>query len=152
MTFSLIQVEKKCDYEACRMIKSRVGLGRIFSGIGQEWDLKRTCVLLVFVFISEPQDGVQPWFITKPKSTTVCEGQHALLSCAIAGDPFPEFLWMKDGQAVSSGQDVEVLQKEDVVSLLIRRVKTHHAGNYEIHLKYECFKELSVVIVCLLYC
>ncbi|XP_027020238.2 myosin light chain kinase, smooth muscle isoform X1 [Tachysurus fulvidraco] len=85
--------------------------------------------------VQEPQDGVQPWFITKPKSTTVLEGQHALLSCAIAGDPFPEFLWMKDGQAVSSGQDFEVLQKEDVVSLLIRRVKVQHAGNYEIHLK-----------------
>ncbi|XP_053352357.1 myosin light chain kinase, smooth muscle isoform X1 [Clarias gariepinus] len=85
--------------------------------------------------VQEPQDGVQPWFITKPKSTTVCEGQHALLSCAIAGDPFPEFFWMKDGQAVSSGQDFEVLQKDDVVSLLIRRVKAQHAGNYEIHLK-----------------
>ncbi|XP_026767539.3 myosin light chain kinase, smooth muscle isoform X3 [Pangasianodon hypophthalmus] len=85
--------------------------------------------------VQEPQDGVQPWFITKPKSTTVCEGQHALLSCAIAGDPFPEFLWMKDGQVVSSGQDFEVLQKEDVVSLFIRRVKADHAGNYEIHLK-----------------
>ncbi|KAF4086994.1 hypothetical protein AMELA_G00090510, partial [Ameiurus melas] len=85
--------------------------------------------------VQEPQDGVQPWFITKPKSTTVCEGQHALLSCAIAGDPFPEFLWMKDGHPVSPGQDFEMLQKEDVVSLLIRRVKAHHAGNYEIHLK-----------------
>lgn len=101
------------------------------------------------MFILEPQDGVQPWFITKPKSTTVCEGQHALLSCAIAGDPFPEFLWMKDGQVVSSGQDFEVLQKEDVVSLIIRRVKAHHAGNYEIHLKYDlnrsfCCKWLSI--------
>lgn len=105
-----------------------------------------------FACISEPQDGVQPWFITKPKSTTVYEGQHALLSCAIAGDPFPEFLWMKDGQAVPSGQDFEVLQKEDVVSLLIRRVKAHHAGNYEIHLKYELFSELSVVDVCLCGC
>ncbi|XP_046701046.1 myosin light chain kinase, smooth muscle isoform X1 [Silurus meridionalis] len=85
--------------------------------------------------VQEPQDGVQPWFITKPKSTTVYKGQHVLLSCAIAGDPFPEFLWMKDGQVVSSGQDFEVLQKEDVVSLLIRRVKAHHAGNYEILLK-----------------
>ncbi|XP_060785969.1 myosin light chain kinase, smooth muscle isoform X4 [Neoarius graeffei] len=56
-------------------------------------------------------------------------------SLTVQGDPFPEFLWMKDGQAVPSGQDFEVLQKEDVVSLLIRRVKAHHAGNYEIHLK-----------------
>ncbi|XP_062862308.1 myosin light chain kinase, smooth muscle [Trichomycterus rosablanca] len=85
--------------------------------------------------VQEPQDGVQPWFITKLKSTTVCMGQHALLSCAIAGDPFPEFLWKKNGQVVSSGRDIEVFKKEDVVSLLIRRVKAHHAGNYEIHLK-----------------
>lgn len=110
----------------------------------------KVCVQLFFC-VSEPQDGVQPWFITKPKSTTVCEGQHALLSCAIAGDPFPEFLWMKDGQVVSPGQNLEVLQKEDVVSLLIRRVKAHHAGNYEIHLKYELFTELFVINVYLLY-
>uniref|UniRef100_A0A8C2K0U3 Myosin light chain kinase, smooth muscle n=1 Tax=Cyprinus carpio TaxID=7962 RepID=A0A8C2K0U3_CYPCA len=85
--------------------------------------------------VQEPQDGVQPWFITKTKSTAASLGQHALLSCAIAGDPFPEFLWMKDGQVISGGGDFEILQKEDVVSLLIRKVKTHHAGNYEIHLK-----------------
>lgn len=85
---------------------------------------------------SEPQDGVQPWFITKPQSSTTCLGQHALVSCAIAGDPFPAFLWMKNGQVISAGGDFEILQKEDVVSLLIRKVKTHHAGNYEIHLKY----------------
>uniref|UniRef100_A0A8C1ITY9 Myosin light chain kinase, smooth muscle n=1 Tax=Cyprinus carpio TaxID=7962 RepID=A0A8C1ITY9_CYPCA len=84
--------------------------------------------------VQEPQDGVQPWFITKTKSTAASLGQHALLSCAIAGDPFPEFLWMKDGQVISGGGDFEILQKEDVVSLLIRKVKTHHAGNYEIHL------------------
>ncbi|XP_043085517.1 myosin light chain kinase, smooth muscle isoform X2 [Puntigrus tetrazona] len=85
--------------------------------------------------VQEPQDGVQPWFITKTKSTAASLGQHALLSCAIAGDPFPEFLWMKDGQVISGGGDFEILKKEDVVSLLIRKVKTHHAGNYEIHLK-----------------
>uniref|UniRef100_A0A8C1TN59 Myosin light chain kinase, smooth muscle n=1 Tax=Cyprinus carpio TaxID=7962 RepID=A0A8C1TN59_CYPCA len=84
--------------------------------------------------VQEPQDGVQPWFITKTKSTAASLGQHALLSCAIAGDPFPEFLWMKDEQVISAGGDFEILQKEDVVSLLIRNVKTHHAGNYEIYL------------------
>ncbi|XP_039503094.1 myosin light chain kinase, smooth muscle isoform X2 [Pimephales promelas] len=85
--------------------------------------------------VQEPQDGVQPWFITKTKSSTASLGQHALLSCAIAGDPFPEFLWMKEGQVISGSGDFEILQKEDVVSLLIRKVKTHHAGNYEILLK-----------------
>ncbi|XP_066542183.1 myosin light chain kinase, smooth muscle isoform X2 [Hoplias malabaricus] len=99
--------------------------------------------------VQEPQDGVQPWFITKPKTSTVCVGQPALLSCAIAGDPFPEFLWMKDGQEVSSSRDFEILQKEDVISLLIRRVKTHHAGNYEIHLKNKvgnCSSVASLIV------
>lgn len=93
---------------------------------------------------TEPQDGVQPWFITKPPSSTTYLGQHALLSCAIAGDPFPAFLWMKNGQVIFGEGDFEILQKEDVVSLLIRNVKTHHAGNYEIHLKYG-FAHLNLV-------
>lgn len=86
--------------------------------------------------MAEPQDGTQPWFITKPKSVMASLGQHALLSCAIAGDPFPRFQWRKGSQPLSSGVDYEVLEKEDVVSLLIRRVKAHHAGDYEISLKY----------------
>ncbi|KAK1903056.1 Myosin light chain kinase smooth muscle, partial [Dissostichus eleginoides] len=39
--------------------------------------------------VEEPQDGVQPWFITKPKAVRAVQGQHVLLSCAVAGDPFP---------------------------------------------------------------
>ncbi|XP_046902304.1 myosin light chain kinase, smooth muscle isoform X1 [Hypomesus transpacificus] len=85
--------------------------------------------------VQEPQDGVQPWFITKPKSTSACVGQNILLSCAIAGDPFPEFQWRRGGQELSSGPDYEVLQKEDVVSLLIRRVRAQHAGDYLISLR-----------------
>lgn len=85
--------------------------------------------------VQEPQDGVQPWFITKPKSTAACVGQNVLLSCAIAGDPFPEFQWKRGAQILSSGQDYEVLQKEDVVSLLIRQVTAQHAGDYLISLR-----------------
>ncbi|XP_061083193.1 myosin light chain kinase, smooth muscle [Conger conger] len=85
--------------------------------------------------VQEPQEGVQPWFITKPKSVTASLGQHVLLSCAIAGDPSPQFLWLKGGRVLSSGEEMEILQKEDVVSLLIRRMKPHHAGDYEIRLK-----------------
>ncbi|KAA0716077.1 Myosin light chain kinase, smooth muscle [Triplophysa tibetana] len=100
--------------------------------------------------VQEPQDGVQPWFITKPPSSTTYLGQHALLSCAIAGDPFPAFLWMKNGQVIFGEGDFEILQKEDVVSLLIRNVQTHHAGNYEIHLKNkvgECKSVASLHII-----
>ena len=92
-------------------------------------------LLVIHVCLPEPQDGVQPWFITKLKPTTAYLGQNVLLSCAIAGDPFPQWSWMKQGQVVNTDLDYEILQKEDVVSLLIRRVRSHHAGDYEISLR-----------------
>ncbi|KAJ8253328.1 hypothetical protein GJAV_G00211680 [Gymnothorax javanicus] len=99
--------------------------------------------------VQEPQEGVQPWFITKPKSVTAVLGQHVLLSCAIAGDPFPQFTWLKGGRVLSSGEDLEVLHKEDVVSLLIRKVNSHHAGDYVIKLKNtvgDCSCVVSLVV------
>ncbi|XP_008303089.1 myosin light chain kinase, smooth muscle [Stegastes partitus] len=87
--------------------------------------------------VEEPQDGVQPWFITKPKALSAVTGHHVLLSCAIAGDPFPQYTWTRADRSrpLTSGGDFEVLRKEDVVSLLIRRVKQHHAGDYVIRLR-----------------
>ncbi|XP_033842327.1 myosin light chain kinase, smooth muscle [Periophthalmus magnuspinnatus] len=87
--------------------------------------------------VEEPQDGVQPWFITKPKAVSASVGQHVLLSCAIAGDPFPQFTWSRSdpSRPLTSGGDYELLQKEDVISLLIRRVQKHHAGEYLISLR-----------------
>lgn len=72
--------------------------------------------------MAEPQDGVQPWFITKPKPVSSVVGQHVLLSCAVAGDPFPQYIWTRAdlSRSLASGGDYELLQKEDVVSLLIR--------------------------------
>ncbi|XP_039901271.1 myosin light chain kinase, smooth muscle, partial [Simochromis diagramma] len=87
--------------------------------------------------VEEPQDGVQPWFITKPKEVSAAVGQHVLLSCAIAGDPFPQYTWTRTdpSRSLTSGGDYELLQKEDVVSLLIRRVKKEHGGEYLISLR-----------------
>uniref|UniRef100_A0A4X1TIG3 Myosin light chain kinase, smooth muscle n=1 Tax=Sus scrofa TaxID=9823 RepID=A0A4X1TIG3_PIG len=51
--------------------------------------------------VQEPQDGTQPWFISKPRSVTACLGQSVLISCAIAGDPFPTVHWLRDGKALS---------------------------------------------------
>uniref|UniRef100_A0A4W3HZ71 Myosin light chain kinase, smooth muscle n=1 Tax=Callorhinchus milii TaxID=7868 RepID=A0A4W3HZ71_CALMI len=90
--------------------------------------------------VQEPQDGIQPWFISKPKAVTSTVGAHALISCAIAGDPFPQVQWIKDGQAIAIGEDCEVLQNEDVFTLLIRNVQLHQAGQYEIMLKNQVGK------------
>uniref|UniRef100_A0AAQ5ZIP2 Myosin light chain kinase, smooth muscle n=1 Tax=Amphiprion ocellaris TaxID=80972 RepID=A0AAQ5ZIP2_AMPOC len=72
--------------------------------------------------VEEPQDGIQPWFITKPKAVIAVVGQHVLLSCAIAGDPFPQYTWTRTDQIrpLTSGGDFELLQKEDVVSLSLK--------------------------------
>ncbi|XP_035860331.1 myosin light chain kinase, smooth muscle-like [Sander lucioperca] len=87
--------------------------------------------------VEEPQDGVQPWFITKPRAVSAVVGQHVLLSCAVAGDPFPQHAWTRGepSRPLTSGGDYELLQKDDVVSLLIRRVRRHHAGDYQITLR-----------------
>lgn len=73
-------------------------------------------------FVVEPQDSVQPWFITKPKSVSNVVGPHVLLSCAIARDPFPQYTWTRADRSrpLSLGGDYELLQKEDIISLLIQ--------------------------------
>ncbi|XP_037831939.1 myosin light chain kinase, smooth muscle isoform X2 [Kryptolebias marmoratus] len=87
--------------------------------------------------VEEPQEGIQPWFVTKPKPVSAVVGQPVLLSCAAAGDPFPEYTWTRADlrRTLTSGGDYELLQKEDVISLLIRRVQMHHAGEYLISLR-----------------
>ena len=86
--------------------------------------------------LPEPHDGTQPWFISKPRSVTACLGQSVLISCAIAGDPFPTVHWLRDGKALSKDNGhFELLQNEDVFTLVLKNVQPWHAGQYEIMLK-----------------
>ncbi|XP_066477490.1 myosin light chain kinase, smooth muscle [Tiliqua scincoides] len=99
--------------------------------------------------VQEPQDGIQPWFISKPRSVTATAGQNILISCAIAGDPFPTVHWLKDGQEVTPEAGCEFLQNEDIFTLIIRNVQNHHAGQYEIQLKNpvgECSCQVSLML------
>uniref|UniRef100_A0A8C6IXU2 Myosin light chain kinase, smooth muscle n=1 Tax=Melopsittacus undulatus TaxID=13146 RepID=A0A8C6IXU2_MELUD len=90
--------------------------------------------------VQEPQDGIQPWFISKPRSVTAAPGQNVLISCAIAGDPFPTVRWFKDGQEIKPGTACEILQNEDIFTLVLRNVQSRHAGQYEIQLRYVCYE------------
>lgn len=86
--------------------------------------------------LPEPQDGTQPWFISKPRSVTASLGQRVLISCAIAGDPFPSVHWLRDGKALPRDTGhFEVLQNEDVFTLVLKNAQPWHAGQYEILLK-----------------
>uniref|UniRef100_A0A2K6LHV2 Myosin light chain kinase, smooth muscle n=1 Tax=Rhinopithecus bieti TaxID=61621 RepID=A0A2K6LHV2_RHIBE len=94
--------------------------------------------------VQEPHDGTQPWFISKPRSVTASLGQSVLISCAIAGDPFPTVHWLRDGKALSKDTGhYEVLQNEDVFTLVLKKVQPWHAGRYEILLPAETLKSAS---------
>lgn len=91
---------------------------------------------LTHCLLPEPHDGTQPWFISKPRSVTASLGQSVLISCAIAGDPFPTVHWLRDGKALSKDHGhFELLQNEDVFTLVLKNVQPWHAGQYEILLK-----------------
>uniref|UniRef100_A0A8C3V8A5 Myosin light chain kinase, smooth muscle n=1 Tax=Catharus ustulatus TaxID=91951 RepID=A0A8C3V8A5_CATUS len=99
--------------------------------------------------VQEPQDGIQPWFISKPRSVTAAPGQNVLISCAIAGDPFPTVHWFKDGKEIMSGTAYEILQNEDIFTLVLRNVQSRHAGQYEIQLRNqvgECSCQVSLML------
>ncbi|XP_046514048.1 myosin light chain kinase, smooth muscle isoform X4 [Equus quagga] len=100
--------------------------------------------------VQEPQDGTQPWFISKPRSVTASLGQSVLISCAIAGDPFPTVHWLRDGKALSKDTGhFEVLQNEDVFTLVLKNVQPWHAGQYEILLRNqvgECSCQVSLML------
>ncbi|XP_054066243.1 myosin light chain kinase, smooth muscle isoform X4 [Rissa tridactyla] len=99
--------------------------------------------------VQEPQDGIQPWFISKPRSVTAAPGQNVLISCAIAGDPFPTVHWFKNGQEIMPGTACEILQNEDIFTLILRNVQSHHAGQYEIQLRNqvgECSCQVSLML------
>uniref|UniRef100_A0A670HZL1 Myosin light chain kinase, smooth muscle n=2 Tax=Podarcis muralis TaxID=64176 RepID=A0A670HZL1_PODMU len=99
--------------------------------------------------VQEPQDGIQPWFISKPRSVVAEAGQNVLISCAIAGDPFPMVHWFKDGQEVMPGAGCEFLQNEDIFTLIIRNVQPSHIGQYEIQLRNqvgECSCQVSLML------
>ncbi|XP_037065678.1 myosin light chain kinase, smooth muscle isoform X3 [Peromyscus leucopus] len=100
--------------------------------------------------VQEPHDGTQPWFISKPRSVTASLGQSVLISCAIAGDPFPTVLWLRDGKALSKDTGhFELLQNEDVFTLVLKDVQPWHAGQYEILLKNrvgECSCQVSLML------
>uniref|UniRef100_A0A670YJV2 Myosin light chain kinase, smooth muscle n=1 Tax=Pseudonaja textilis TaxID=8673 RepID=A0A670YJV2_PSETE len=99
--------------------------------------------------VQEPQDGIQPWFISKPQSVRAVVGQNVIISCAIAGDPFPTVHWFKDGEELTTEAGYEFLQNEDIFTLIIRNIEPCHAGQYEIQLRNpvgECNCQVSLTL------
>ncbi|CAM9630372.1 unnamed protein product [Lampetra planeri] len=85
--------------------------------------------------VQEPQDGVQPWFISKPRPAVAAPGQSALLSCAVAGDPFPSVSWHRDGRLLSTGGDTVLQRHGDVFSVVMHNVCPEHTGLYEVRIQ-----------------
>nr|XP_054406952.1 myosin light chain kinase, smooth muscle-like [Pongo abelii] len=101
--------------------------------ICEAWNSAGEVHTQAMLMVQEPHDGTQPWFISKPRSVTASLGQSVLISCAIAGDPFPTVHWLRDGKALCKDTGhFEVLQNEDVFTLVLKKVQPWHAGQYEI--------------------
>ncbi|XP_004873682.1 myosin light chain kinase, smooth muscle isoform X2 [Heterocephalus glaber] len=116
----------------------------------EAWNSAGAVRTQAMLMVQEPQDGTQPWFISKPRSVTASLGQSVLISCAIAGDPFPSVHWLRDGKALSKDTGhFEVLQNEDVFTLVLKNVQPWHAGQYEILLRNqvgECSCQVSLML------
>uniref|UniRef100_UPI0035902882 LOW QUALITY PROTEIN: myosin light chain kinase, smooth muscle-like n=1 Tax=Myxine glutinosa TaxID=7769 RepID=UPI0035902882 len=85
--------------------------------------------------VQEPAEGEQPWFISKPRAVTARAGDAALLSCAVAGDPFPKVSWLHEGRPIGSGGDYMLQQSGDVFSLVICHSRPCYAGPYEVRIE-----------------
>ncbi|KAL2102789.1 hypothetical protein ACEWY4_001957 [Coilia grayii] len=87
--------------------------------------------------VQEPSGGTRPWFVIRPRLVVeAAPGRHVLISAAVAGDPFPEVHWVRGGVGrLTSGEELRIVQKGNVASLLVRRFASHHAGEYHIRLR-----------------
>ncbi|NXY61032.1 HMCN1 protein, partial [Callaeas wilsoni] len=63
-----------------------------------------------------------------PSEVTVTQGSEMSLECEAQGIPEPAVMWLKDGQALSSGRDVAVLARGRVLRL--ERARVSDTGRY----------------------
>lgn len=66
-----------------------------------------------FIRVSLSSFTELPEFITKPESQTVTAGEDVFLECQARGEPHPDMVWTRRGQAIDAGR-VEVVHGKGV--------------------------------------
>ena len=90
-----------------------------------------------------------PKFTQMLESKKVGEGASASFSVAIAGEPTPDVMWMKDGRPLSKSLKVSMLQEDGVHTLMLTNNSLSDAGVYgvtasNVHGEIQCDARLDV--------
>ncbi|KAL3854884.1 hypothetical protein ACJMK2_014120 [Sinanodonta woodiana] len=92
--------------------------------------------------MSMPSDGIHqreavdraaldpPRFVTRPHDIVLPAGAEAVFECTVAGTPFPNVAWSKNGEPVYSGSRIKLQSSLEVHKLIISNVSYSDEGNY----------------------
>jgi len=71
--------------------------------------------------------------VVKPLTATVCKvGESVKLEAVITGTPKPGLEWSHNGKALAFGDNVKVVEKDNIYTLSIDNVTTAHDGEYTV--------------------
>ncbi|KAJ1353882.1 hypothetical protein KIN20_010652 [Parelaphostrongylus tenuis] len=83
-------------------------------------------------------------FLSPLEDTEVAEGDMLTLKCVVAGVPFPELTWTKDGVELEKDDRIAIRTALDgTATLRIRDARKSDFGQYRITAKNECSTETS---------
>lgn len=68
--------------------------------------------------------------LTKPQSLTVSEGETAIFTCDVDGEPAPSVIWLRKGQAIVSSHRHHVTTTDYKSTFEILQVEISDEGNY----------------------
>ncbi|XP_068446545.1 striated muscle preferentially expressed protein kinase isoform X2 [Clinocottus analis] len=83
------------------------------------------------VLESEVEKRTMPDFVKPLADAEVIAGKEALLSCKVAGLPYPTIAWYHNGKRIESGEERNMTQHRDVHSMVIRSACHAHGGVYK---------------------
>ncbi|ETN83967.1 hypothetical protein NECAME_07120, partial [Necator americanus] len=128
----LIPQSEKSDGAAYRILLAN-DKGEIYSGS------------IAHVKTPKLKDIVKPAnFLSPLEDTEVLEGETLTLKCVVAGDPFPELTWTKDGVELEKDERLVMrVALDGTATLRIRDAKKSDFGQYRITAKNEGGTETS---------
>lgn len=77
-----------------------------------------------------PEAKTPPSFPKKITSLQQTEGQPVRFECRVAGSSPIEVSWLKDGEALSEGDEFSMLYDDNTAALQISRSEMRHSGEY----------------------
>ncbi|GAB6028208.1 hypothetical protein CHUAL_002405 [Chamberlinius hualienensis] len=87
----------------------------------------------------------RPLFFTKPHNRVVREGESVKFTCSVIGHPPPRTQWEKDGSSLTTSSRLQLIDKDDVHSLIINDISPNDAGIYKVTALNSAGKTLTTV-------